>query len=145
MKKMNEKEKVEAMVNYGLFQVGKLYRWGGNGPQNYDCSGFLLSCLKNVGYIDPCVDINAQDIFRYLQSQDWIEKRCRGAVCFFGRNTKKITHIGIIVDDKNFLGANGGNSTTISDEIALRQNAKVDIRPIRRDIVSFLYPREINL
>lgn len=133
------------MVSFGLAQIGKPYRWGGNGPQNYDCSGIVCQMLKTAGYLGVDIDITAQDIFYYLQSKGWIEKRCRGAICFFGRNTKKITHIGIIMNDKNFLGANGGNASTLTDEIALRQNAKVDVRPFRRDLIAFLYPPEESL
>ena len=133
-------ERIERMISFAYAQLEKHYRWGGNGPNNFDCSGLVLACLKVSNFFPSDVDTTAQDIYFYLSNQNWIEKKCRGAICFFGKRRDRITHIGIMVDDNNFIGANGGNSLTISDEIAIKMNAKVDIRPLRRDLIAYLYP-----
>lgn len=132
-------EKIESMIKFGLSHLNKPYRWGGNGPNNFDCSGFILACLKSVDLFPAFVDVTAQDIFNYLSDKNWVEKKCRGAICFFGKTRYKITHIGLMIDEYKFLGANGGNSKTINDKIALEQNAKVDIRPLRKDLVAALF------
>ena len=133
-------EKINKMIDFAISNINKPYRWGGNGPNNFDCSGFILACLKVSDYIPANADITAQDIFNYLSNQNWIEKKCRGAICFFGKTRYKITHVGLMVDEYRFLGANGGDSKTVNDIIALEQNAKVDIRPLRKDLVASLFP-----
>lgn len=42
-------QRAQAVVNLAKSQVGKGYAWGGNGPDNYDCSGLVQSIYNKVG------------------------------------------------------------------------------------------------
>lgn len=42
-------QRAQAVVNLAKSQLGKGYAWGGNGPDNYDCSGLVQSVYNKVG------------------------------------------------------------------------------------------------
>jgi cell wall-associated NlpC family hydrolase len=48
--------RAQAIVNYGLAQVGKPYRWAAAGPGSYDCSGLVMMALRQVGISVPHQD-----------------------------------------------------------------------------------------
>ena len=31
--------------------IGKFYKWGGDDPSGFDCSGFVIEILKSVGIL----------------------------------------------------------------------------------------------
>jgi cell wall-associated NlpC family hydrolase len=41
------------ITNFALSKVGGAYRWGGNGPRNYDCSGLFTAAYASVGITVP--------------------------------------------------------------------------------------------
>lgn len=41
-------QRAQAVVNLAKSQLGKGYAWGGNGPDNYDCSGLVQSIYNKV-------------------------------------------------------------------------------------------------
>ncbi|BDR61041.1 C40 family peptidase [Lactobacillus xylocopicola] len=42
-------QRAQAVVNLAKSQVGKGYAWGGNGPDNFDCSGLVQFIYSQVG------------------------------------------------------------------------------------------------
>ncbi len=42
-------QRAQSVVKLAKAQVGKGYAWGGNGPDNYDCSGLVQSIYNKVG------------------------------------------------------------------------------------------------
>ena len=38
-----------AIVNYATAQIGKVYIWGGEGPDGFDCSGLVLKAYQQAG------------------------------------------------------------------------------------------------
>ena len=45
----NISKRTQAVVNLAKSQVGKGYVWGGNGPDNFDCSGLVQYVYNQVG------------------------------------------------------------------------------------------------
>lgn len=41
--------KIEIVIQFTLAQVGKPYRWGGAGPNSYDCSGLVMVAFSKIG------------------------------------------------------------------------------------------------
>ncbi len=42
--------RIRAFINMALAQQGKPYVWGAEGPDSFDCSGFIHYCLNQTGY-----------------------------------------------------------------------------------------------
>ena len=52
-------------INYAKLFIGKPYLWGGEGPEGYDCSGFIQEVLSCIG-LDPKGDQTAQGLYNYF-------------------------------------------------------------------------------
>lgn len=48
----------DVALAYALQQVGKPYRWGGQGPSSYDCSGLVLASYAAAGLHFPDTTAN---------------------------------------------------------------------------------------
>jgi len=46
-------EVVQKILEYALAQRGKPYRWGGTGPDAFDCSGIIYMAYRNAGLSIP--------------------------------------------------------------------------------------------
>lgn len=87
--------------------LGVPYVWGGTSPKGFDCSGFTQYVFKENGY----------NLYRVAKAQITqgefieIEDLTTGDLIFFERtyNTKGASHVGIFIDDGEFIHcANGG-------------------------------------
>jgi cell wall-associated NlpC family hydrolase len=137
-------ERIDLMLNYAFKFIGLSYMWGGDDPINsFDCSGLCIECLKAFGFY-PNGDATAQGLYDYLSNNNWLEKKEKGAILFFGKSRSKITHVAFSIDKYGefMVEAGGGDHTTTSKEIASKQNAFIRIRPIRKDLIAYLYPPE---
>jgi cell wall-associated NlpC family hydrolase len=135
------KNRIEEMIEYGKRFIGCPYRWGGNGPQ-FDCSGFVQECLMGVG-LDPRGDQTAQALYDELLTSGWKIFQARGSIMFFGKNTHKITHVAIALDENDFMLECGGGGRYTASEM---NGAMVRIRPVRSDhIVSLQHPTLVQL
>lgn len=133
---------IQIAVTYALSFLGEPYRWGGDDPMaGFDCSGLVQEILASVG-LDPLGDQSAQMLYDYFKpvSQSVIGP---GALVFFGKDIRSITHVGFMVNSRCMVEAGGGGSTTTTLDAAIKQNAFVRIRPFdhRKDRVAVLMPR----
>ena len=133
---------VDILVNYAKSFIGLPYIWGGNNPiDGFDCSGFVLECLKAVGVLrgGDRASMSIHNELKEIGLASGIEK---GAILFFGKDENSITHTAIAISEHLMIEAGGGNSTTKTPEDAAKKNAFVRIRPIdsRSDLVnSFIW------
>lgn len=89
----------DSIINFAMKYLGTPYKYGGDGPQKFDCSGFTKFVFRNFGY----------ELKRTVAGQlhdGWttIEKRTdlrRGDLVFFGgrKHPKRLGHVGIVVDN----------------------------------------------
>jgi len=117
----------EVAIRVAWSFLGIPYIWGGDDPmKGFDCSGFVIECLKSSGILPRIGDWTAAQLFlRFSVVDDPIE----GCLVFWGM---PITHVELCLDNYLSFGASGGGSKTITSEDAIKQNAYIKIRPFRQ-------------
>jgi cell wall-associated NlpC family hydrolase len=87
-------------------QIGKPYVYGSNGPNSFDCSGFVYYVLKNSGY-----SISRYSSATYAYLPQWttisdVESLAAGDLVFFkSDNSENISHMGIYLGGGSFIHA----------------------------------------
>ena len=118
------------LLRTALSYLGTPYIWGGDDPSGFDCSGFVIECLKTGGIIKEKEDFTADGLM-HLFSSKLVEKPHEGALVFTLNRKGKATHVVICLDEHFQIGASGGTKNTSDPKAAWRDNAYVKIRPIR--------------
>lgn len=134
---------MKTLIEYALKIVGTPYLWGGAGPDGYDCSGLVQEILASVG-AHPPVDSTAQGIYAYYREKGEILKRpTMGALVFYGKTTKSITHIAFAIDEFRIVEAGGGGHRIKTVADAYRSHAFVRIRRFdhRKDYLLSILPK----
>ena len=111
---MNDKI-IEAVKQY----LGKPYVWGGESDEEggYDCSGLVYRALKDAGY--SVGRATAQAYFnKYKDNAIDISRASteKGALLFFGKLTKSITHIAIADGNGCMYESIGTSKNTIKNK-----------------------------
>lgn len=139
--------KLPIILAYSKAFIGLPYIWGASHPSSgYDCSGLVQELLASVG-LDPKDDQTAQTLFNHfeLYSADYqsIGSAEAGAILFFGKSQKAITHVSFAFDSMHMLESGGGGSKTITVKDAIQHQAFVRIRPIsnRKDLIGIFLPK----
>ncbi len=119
------------------------YRWAGDDPSGFDCSGLVVEGLRAVGYMGEKEDLTANGLFhKYYNKQT--DRPRTGCLAFRFNNTDKAVHVVVCLDEYSYIGADGGGSRTLTVEDAWRDNAFVKIRQIENlgaeDRVKFVNP-----
>lgn len=118
------------LVTTALSYLGTPYVWGGDDPSGFDCSGFVIECLKSVGLVSERADFTADQLMKSLDGAA-VDEPIEGALLFTLDNLGKAAHVVICLDSWFQIGASGGSSITVDHPAAWRENAYVKIRPIR--------------
>lgn len=115
-----------AVLSAAESHLGKRYYWGGNGPANFDCSGFVLYVLRSdVGLID-WGDMNAASISGSLPGAGQPKK---GDLVFYS-GSSGVSHVEMATGSgSQEIGASGGGSSTYGDD----PNAKVQYGDMNAD------------
>lgn len=132
----------QQLVDYAMKFVGVPYKWGGSNPiSGLDCSGFVQEVLMAAG-LDLPGDQNAQAYYNHFAKVGRLGVRGAGALCFYGNSPTEITHITIMVNEVQCLGANGGDSKTVNRDAADKVGAFIKMRPYnyRKDLVAVILP-----
>lgn len=89
--------------------LGKPYVWGGESDAEggYDCSGFVYSVLNKCGMKVPRT--TAQGYSTLGKAVTNIQS---GDLLFFGRSTKRITHIAIAMNSTQMIESRGNSKNT---------------------------------
>lgn len=90
-----------AAIAYAQEQLGKPYRWGGEGPDSFDCSGLTMRAWQAAG----------KNLIHYTGSQYQqtarvpISDLAPGDLVFFGKDAASIHHVGLYVGDGRMIEA----------------------------------------
>ena len=137
---------MKLLIEYAKSFIGKPYIWGAEGPTGFDCSGLVQEILRSVGE-DPAGDQTAQALYdHFFDTATKLPEPESGALVFYGKSHKAISHIAFGIDNFRVVEAGGGGHGCINVDAANRINAMVRIRPYnhRKDIVCILLPEYIH-
>lgn len=89
--------------------LGKPYVWGGESDTEggYDCSGLVYSVLNKCGMKVPRTTAQG-----YSTLGKTVTNIQSGDLLFFGKSTKRITHIAIAIDSTQMIESRGNSKNT---------------------------------
>ena len=121
--------------------LGTPYRWGGDDPSGFDCSGFCIEILKSVDKLPRDGDWTAAGLWKVFVGNR-VTVPAEGCLVFWRNTTEEIIHVEYCLDDELSIGASGGGSRTKTEQDAYDQNAYVKIRPFksRHGLAGFVDP-----
>lgn len=133
---------MQYLIAYAFEYVGTPYRWGGETHEGIDCSGLVQEILMSVG-IDPEGDQTAQGLYDYFVQNSGGTEIGAGSLAFYGRSIREITHVAFMIDKYRVIEAGGGGSKTLTKDDAIKQNAFVRVRALKRrkDLVAIVNPK----
>jgi len=125
------------LVKYAWSLVGTVGRWGGDDPMSgFDCSGYVVECLKGIELLPRRGDWTAETLFHKFESDKY--DRLVVPSLLFWYKEGEIVHTAIYIGQGCLLEAGGVTSETTNLADAVKQNAYVRMRGIeeRPDYVS---------
>lgn len=104
----------DAIIEKAFQWYGKPYHLGGNGPENFDCSGLVIAVLQGVHCWPQGLDDTAHGIYNRFKKHE-VKSPHKGCLAFYG-TTKKIKHVVICINRYAIIGANGRDIRKVSVE-----------------------------
>lgn len=86
----------EEIILVAKQQLGVPYVWAGNSPEGFDCSGFTSYVMEKNGKKLP-----RRAVDQFNQSKKVKEKNVQKGDLIFFDNGSGISHVGIVISDKN--------------------------------------------
>ena len=90
----------EEVALRALSMIGTPYRYGGNGPENFDCSGLVQYIYRGVG-----IDVPRTAAEQYEASQRVDVNRLQPGDLLFFRINGRISHVAIYAGEGRFVHA----------------------------------------
>ncbi|MFI3210457.1 MAG: NlpC/P60 family protein [Peptostreptococcaceae bacterium] len=91
---------VQAVLNLAYSKQGLPYKWGAEGPNSFDCSGFTSYVFRNAVGISLPRTSSVQSTFGTTVSKSNLQA---GDLVFFGSSASNISHVGIYVGGGNMI------------------------------------------
>ena len=93
--------------------VGKPYRYGGNTPQGFDCSGLVYFSFKRAGLDVP----RSTETQRVKSRKVPATGLARGDLLFFNQEGKYSSHVGLYLGGNRFVHAPSGGKHVRVDRL----------------------------
>lgn len=91
----------ERAADHALSMVGRPYRYGGNTPQGFDCSGLVQYSYSKAGMALP----RSTDHLLRVSRPVPLGQAQRGDLLFFDQEGRKASHVGIYLGEGRFVHA----------------------------------------
>lgn len=91
------------IVEFSKEFMGLPYTWGGRSSFGFDCSGFVQMLYREMGK-NISRDAKDQILWEWFAPVE-VEKGEPGDLVFFGREEKKVSHVGMLIGDQKFIHA----------------------------------------
>jgi hypothetical protein len=127
---------------FAVIEEGKLYRWGGKGPDSWDCSGLVTGPIFRAGGPDWRNTHHSQALFDLLRPENAPQA---GRLAFYGSSQRGVSHVMWCVGDGRVYGACGGDSSVTTPELARDRGAKAMFRLRVEYRADFLGYRSLQL
>ena len=109
---------MDSLLTYAKTFIGTPYKWAGNGPRNFDCSGYVKYVYNHFGYNLPRTSTAMSTAFPRVESFSDLRP---GDLIFFGErnNIRKVGHVAILLelDEEHgsfyFIHASAGHGVEI--------------------------------
>jgi cell wall-associated NlpC family hydrolase len=119
-------------VEIAKSHLGTWYRWGGDDPSGFDCSGFIIEVLKSIDILPRSGDWTAHGLATGMGWALTTSPLPGDLVFWHGSSSwEQVVHVEMMINEDLAIGASGGGSRTVNSEIAMAQNAFIKIRPVR--------------
>lgn len=129
-------------LRYIWSYIGNWYKWGGDDPSGFDCSGIIIETLKSVGWLPRKYDTTAHGLYiKYRKFK--VQDPYAGCLVFWHSPAlNKMVHVEMVVNDRLSIGASGGGSRTLTIKDAIRDNAFIKMREMasRANLYGFVDP-----
>ena len=91
-----------AVVQYALAQLGTPYRWGGEEPGGFDCSGLVQAAYAAAGIQLPRVAQDQYDAGPLVPQDQPLQP---GDLVFYGTDSSHVDHVGIAINADDMIDA----------------------------------------
>jgi cell wall-associated NlpC family hydrolase len=96
-----DKATAQRAADYAQNMIGKPYRYGGNSPTGFDCSGLVQYSYSRAGLPIPRTTRSQRESSAAVGSQSLRA----GDLIFFDQEGRKSSHVGIYIGDGRFVHA----------------------------------------
>ena len=96
-----DKTTAQRAADYAQNMIGKPYRYGGNSPTGFDCSGLVQYSYSRAGLPIPRTTKSQRESSVAVGSQSLRA----GDLIFFDQEGRKSSHVGIYIGDGRFVHA----------------------------------------
>ena len=98
---------VDEVIAKALRYLGTPYRWGGNGPHSFDCSGFVSYVLRPFGVTLPRRSRDMASSGTHVARSD---VRAGDLVFFATAGGRTVSHVGLYIGNGQFIHSSSSRS-----------------------------------
>jgi cell wall-associated NlpC family hydrolase/spore germination cell wall hydrolase CwlJ-like protein len=103
----------QQFINLALSKIGCPYVWGAEGPDSFDCSGFISWCLKKMGIISSRFTTDSiLSMTSVFKEKPLSEAKPGDLLHFKSKETRKIGHIAIYLGNNEIVHCGGSTDGT---------------------------------
>ncbi|HDO9571864.1 TPA: C40 family peptidase, partial [Clostridioides difficile] len=128
----NNNSKVSKVIQEAKNQLGKPYKWGGNGPKSFDCSGLMVWAFKRGAGINlkrVSADQSKDSRGKLLCNINDVKA---GDLVFFKNEQGKVHHVGLYIGNDQYIHAPQTGDVVKISSLSGRQKKKHDFARARR-------------